>query len=79
MKKSKAKSRKGGISKSQKIRKMFTEKESWTVAELVKRSGFDERNVRTAMSIFKNPKRTKDPLVTNYDPETKAYMLKKGI
>ena len=75
-KKAKAVSKK--ISKFQKVRKMFGEKNSWTVDEIVKRSGFDERNARTCISILKNPERTKNLLMTEYDRETRTYTLKKG-
>ncbi len=57
---------------------MFAEKESWTLGELVKRSGYHAPNVRVAMFILKSSKRTKNPLVTDYDHKTKTYTLKKG-
>ncbi len=76
MKKVKPKSKNEGISKIQKIRNMFAERDSWTVSELVKKSGHDEPNVRTTMSILKNPKRSKEPLITNYDKEKKIYSIK---
>ncbi len=56
---------------------MFKEKDSWSMDEIVERSGFDERNVKTCLSILRDPKRSKELLVTNYDRETKTYTLKK--
>ncbi len=76
MKKSKAKSKRGPISKIQMIRNMFAEKNSWTVSELVKKSGYDESNMRAAMSILKDPKRSKELLITEYDKEKKIYSIK---
>jgi hypothetical protein len=62
------------------IRGMFAEKPSWTVEELMARSGFDANNVRVAMTILRNPKRTKPEnlLVTSYDKEAGTYTTKGG-
>jgi len=65
-----------GVSKFQKARDMFREKKSWTLDEIVQRSGFDERNAKTCLSILKNPKRTKDPLVTHFDKEKRLYAVR---
>lgn len=57
------------------IRAMFAEKASWTVQELMDRSGFDANNVRVAMTILRNPKRTKPEnlVITVFDKETGTY------
>jgi hypothetical protein len=67
------------VSKFGIIREMFTEKKSWTLDEIVKRSGFDQQNTMTAMSILRNPTRTSaDKLVTtDYDRATKVFTLTK--
>lgn len=64
-------------SKMGKIRAAFTEKTRWSLKDLMKRSGFDKANLMCAMSIFKNPKRTKELLVTDYDKKTETYNLVK--
>jgi len=64
-------------SKMGKIRAAFAEKKNWTLKDLMKRSNFDKANLMCAMSIFKNPKRTKELLVTDYDRETETYTLGK--
>lgn len=64
------------ISKFQKVRDMFKERKSWTVEEIVERSGFDERNAKTCLSILKNPKRSKELLITHFDREKKVYTVK---
>jgi hypothetical protein len=76
-KKSKKVSKPKKISKLQKIRDLFSEKKTHTAKELMKESGFDKTNLRTAMSILKNPKRTKELLRTDYDRKTEAYTLVK--
>jgi hypothetical protein len=60
------------------IREMFSIKDTWTREELAKRSGFDRNNISVALSILKNPKRTKDLLITKYNPGTRAYTLVAG-
>jgi len=50
---------------------------TFTVVQMMKASGFDERNVRTAMSILRNPKRTKEIIEAEYDKEKKTYTLSK--
>lgn len=64
-------------SKMGKIRSAFIEKKNWSLKDLMKRSGFDKANCQCAMSIFKNPKRTKELLVTDYDRKTEVYTLVK--
>lgn len=64
-------------SKMGKIRSAFVEKKNWTLKDLMKRSNFDKANLMCAMSIFKNPKRTKELLVTDYDKKTETYSLVK--
>ena len=64
-------------SKFGKLREMFKQKKSWTAKELMKRSGFDAQNLKTAMSILRNPKRSKVLLVTDYDREKQTYTLTK--
>lgn len=76
-KKSKKASKPKKISKLQKIRDLFSEKKVHTAKELMEESGFDKTNLRTAMSILKNSKRTKELLRTDYDRKTEAYTLVK--
>jgi len=64
-------------SKMGRIRSAFAEKKSWTLKDLMKRSDFDKANLMCAMSIFKNSKRTKELLVTDYDRKTETYTLVK--
>lgn len=64
-------------SKMGKIRSAFIEKKAWSLKDLMKRSNFDKANLMCAMSIFKNPKRTKELLVTDYDKKTETYTLTK--
>ncbi len=65
-----------GTTKVQKVRDMFKERRSWTVEEIVERSGFDERNAKTCLSILKNPRRSKELLITHFDGEKKVYTAK---
>jgi hypothetical protein len=65
-------------SKANKIRLMFKEKPTWPLKEMTKRSGFkDDDNTRCMMSIFKNPGRTKELLVTEFNKEKQTYSLAK--
>ncbi len=66
----------GKKTKVGRIREAFSTKKSYTVDELMKLSGFDERNLRTAMTILRNPKRTKILLETEYDREKKTFTVK---
>jgi hypothetical protein len=61
--------------KISKVRQMFKEKESWTRQEIADRAGYDLNNAAMAMSILKNPARTKNLLITTYNRETKTYTL----
>jgi hypothetical protein len=79
MKKKQKKSAKGTpkeILKIQKVREMFKERKSWTLEEIVERSGFDERNVKACLLILRNPKRSKELLITHLDREKKLYTVK---
>ena len=76
--KKKGRRSRGQVSKISIVREMFNTKDTWTREELAKKSGYDTRNLSTAMSILKNPKRTKDLLITKYDPSTRAYTLVAG-
>lgn len=65
-------------SKANKIRQMFKEKSTWSLKEMTKRSGFkNDDNTRCMMSIFKNPGRTKELLVTEFNKEKQTYSLSK--
>ena len=57
------------------VRQMFAVQDTWTREEISEKSGYDWRNTHTAMSILKNPKRTRDPLPTVYDRATRTYTL----
>jgi hypothetical protein len=62
------------VTKFQKVRDFFAKNQVGTLDVLTKVSGFDERNVKTAMSILRNPKRTKtNLLVTTYDREKRTF------
>ena len=76
--KKKGRRSKGQVSKISIVREMFNTKDTWTREELAKKAGFDTRNLVTAMSILKNPKRTKDLLITKYDHSTHTYTLVAG-
>ena len=61
------------VTKFQKVRDFFAKNKSGTLDTLMKISGFDERNMKTAMSILRNPKRTKNNLlVTTWDREKRT-------
>jgi hypothetical protein len=66
------------VSKTQTIRNMFKEKESWSREEIMDRTGFDSKNAHVCMGILKNGDRTKNPVLTGYDRKTKTYTLIKG-
>ena len=69
--------KKSGETKYGKLRALLSSgKKVFPVAELTKTSGFDENNVRVAMNILQNPKRTKEPIKSEYDKEKKTYSLK---
>jgi hypothetical protein len=66
-------------SKLAKTAACFAEKDSWTIDELIARSGFDKPNLMCMMSIFQNPKRMKEGrmILTDYDKKTSTYTLRK--
>ncbi len=57
------------------LRKAFEVQTTWTWENLVDYTGFDKKNLAVAVSILKNPARTKDILVIEYDRITKTYTL----
>ena len=63
--------------KIEKLRAAFVAADRWTIELLAKETGYDEKNVRVALSILKNPKRTAADklLVTKFDKETKEVIL----
>ncbi len=62
------------LTKFQRIRDFFAKNKVGTIEELMSASGFDERNVKTAMSILRNPNRTKNNLlVTTWDREKRTF------
>jgi len=63
------------VTKTSKIRELFATKKSATLQEIMDYCGHDRHNTQSMMAILKNPKRTKDLLVTEYDRETKTYTL----
>jgi len=62
-------------SKIGKLREMLTEKGTATKEELAEFSGYDKPNTHTAISILKNPKRTKVPVFTSYDRRIETYFV----
>jgi len=47
----------------------------WGRDEVMVHTGWDVKNAHVAMSILKNPKKTKTPLVTVYDRKRKVFTL----
>ena len=66
------------LSKMGIIREMFQEQASWTQEEIMRRTGFDAKNAHAAMSVLKNPNRTKNTLYFEYDRENQTYKLVNG-
>lgn len=68
------------ITKSSLLRAAFAEKAEWDRDSLIKRTGYDERNLHTALAIMKNPDRTKAENMLNvvYDRKTKIYSVAKS-
>jgi len=65
-----------GETKYGRLRALLTSgRKTFAMDELVKESGFDEANVRVAMSILKNSKRTRSPILSDYDREKKVYVI----
>jgi hypothetical protein len=60
-----------------KLREMFKQRKTWSAKDLMKGSGFDAQNLRTAISILKNKARTKEPIVADYDKDKQTYTLVK--
>lgn len=48
---------------------LLSEKKTFAAEEMMQVSGFDERNLKTTLMILKNPKRTKDLIITRFDAE----------
>jgi hypothetical protein len=67
--------KRGGPSRYQLIRDAFAKRKKFTRDELKKLTGWDDRNVHTAMSILKNEERMgpDNVLVTDYDRANKTY------
>jgi len=62
------------VTKFGKVREFFSKNKSGTLDVLMKVSGFDERNMKMAMSILRNPRRSKNNLlVTTYDREKRTF------
>ncbi len=56
------------------LRSALKEKPEWTRGELIERTGFDEKNLKTAINLLKNPKRTRDPFVIIWDRKRSVYV-----
>lgn len=67
--------RKGGKSHAEKLIDFFANNSTATREELMKLLDTDARNVNVAVSILRNPKRTKNPLNVQYDRSTKTFVL----
>ena len=79
-KKAKAtKSNYGTVTKISLLRAAFAKKKVWTRDDLCKATGYDNRNVHTALAILRNPNRTKPDhmLVTEVDRAESVYKLVK--
>ncbi|NIV96154.1 hypothetical protein GWN42_26035 [candidate division KSB1 bacterium] len=63
--------------KVSKLRDAFAEKDSWTEDELVEKTGYDTKNLRTALGILRSDKRTPADkiLSTVYVRRTKTYYI----
>ena len=59
------------------LREAFAEKPKWDQDSLLEKTGYDARNLNTALAILRNPKRTKDKdiLHVKYDRKTRTYEL----
>ncbi len=57
-----------------KLRAALMAKRENSVDELMRISGFDLSNLKTAISILRNPKRSKNILDTTFDKEKKVYI-----
>ena len=64
--------------KCARLRTLLTSgKKIFSMEEMMKASGFDQNNVRVAMNILQNPKRTKEIIEAEYNKEKKTYTLSK--
>ena len=73
-----AKAKKNGEGKYARLRALLLSgKKTFTAEEMMQASGFDERNLKTALTILRNPERTKDLIITRFDAEKKLYILGK--
>jgi len=61
--------------KIERLISLLNSKKEVPVSEALEVSGFDERNLRTACSILRNPKRTKSPLPISYDKKNRTLSL----
>ena len=74
----KAAPKKNGEGKYARLRALLLSgKKTFAAEEMMQASGFDERNLKTALTILRNPKRTKDLIITRFDAEKKFYVLGK--
>ncbi len=63
-----------GPSQIDKLRKLFSAKgKAFSIDQVAKALGTDTRNAAVAISIAKNPNRTKDPIKLERDTKTKKY------
>lgn len=69
--------KKGGGTKVEILRQCFAEKDEWSKEDLMAKTGFDEKNIGTALAIARNAARTKPEhtLNTTYDRKEKIYRL----
>lgn len=57
------------------IRSMFITQRECAREEIMAKTGWDAKNVQSAMNILKNRKRTKAPLITVYDRHRMVFSL----
>jgi len=68
---------KGKVSYQTILRDLFTKKKKVTKDAIMKALGCDSKNAAVAVSILRNPKRTKEPMKIQYDRKTETYSLLK--
>jgi len=62
------------------LREAFAEQPTWAQDDLLTKTGYDARNLNTALAIMRNPKRTKPDLIleVKFDRAAKTYTLQEG-
>lgn len=61
------------VTKTDLLKSAFDETKEWTEEDLLKRTDYDRANLKTAIGLLRNPKRTKTPVNILFDPNKKVY------